>query len=153
MWSPRTSPNGRYIAALSEQDSKMMLFDTRTRNGSNSPPLFRISELVTRRQVPLFQEWNQGKRISSRVVRTRVSDFRLETVLDLKSLDRRPSGHSELERVGLDDFGSAFPQQQYPGNLCCKVVGVRGTSGSHCYCALKAFVSGPEAPLFALFSS
>jgi len=23
MWSPRTSPNGRYIAALSEQDSKM----------------------------------------------------------------------------------------------------------------------------------
>jgi len=33
-----------------------------------------------------------GKRISLEVVRTRVSDFRLETVLDLKSLDRLSIG-------------------------------------------------------------
>ncbi len=93
MWSPRTSPDGRYIAALSEQDSKMMLFDTRTQKWeelsahySGYPSWSRDGKFL------YFQDWNHGSGYPSRVVRTRISGRRLETVLDLKSLDRLSIG-------------------------------------------------------------
>jgi len=93
MWSPRTSPDGRYIAALSEQDSKMMLFDTRTQRWeqlsadySGYPSWSRDGKFL------YFQDWNHGSGYPSRVVRTRISGRRLETVLDLKSLDRLSIG-------------------------------------------------------------
>jgi len=93
MWSPRTSPDGRYIAALSEQDSKMMLFDTRTQKWeqlsadySGYPSWSRDGKFL------YFQDWNLGSGYPSRVVRTRISDRRLETVLDLKGLDRLSIG-------------------------------------------------------------
>jgi DNA-binding winged helix-turn-helix (wHTH) protein len=93
MWSPRTSPDGRYIAALSEQDSKMMLFDARTQKWeqlsadySGYPSWSRDGKFL------YFQDWNRGSGYPSRVVRTRISDRRLETVLDLKSLDRLSIG-------------------------------------------------------------
>ncbi len=93
MWSPRTSPDGRYIAALSELDSKMMLFDTRTQRWeqlsadySGYPSWSRDGKFL------YFQDWNHGSGYPSRVVRTRISGRRLETVLDLKSLDRLSIG-------------------------------------------------------------
>jgi DNA-binding winged helix-turn-helix (wHTH) protein/Tol biopolymer transport system component len=93
MWSPRTSPDGRYIAALSEQDSKMMLFDTRAQKWeqlsadySGYPSWSRDGKFL------YFQDWNHGSGFPSRVVRTRISGRSLETVLDLKSLDRLSIG-------------------------------------------------------------
>lgn len=93
MWSPRTSPDGRYIAALSEQDSKMMLFDTKTQRWeeisdhySGYPSWSRDGKFL------YFEDWNQGTAYPSRVVRLRVHDRRLETVIDLKSLDRLSVG-------------------------------------------------------------
>jgi Tol biopolymer transport system component/DNA-binding winged helix-turn-helix (wHTH) protein len=93
MWSPRTSPDGRYIAALSQQDSKMMLFDAKTQTWeelcahySGYPSWSRDGKFL------YFQDWNRGSGYPSRVVRTRISDRRLETVLDLKSLDRLSIG-------------------------------------------------------------
>jgi DNA-binding winged helix-turn-helix (wHTH) protein/WD40 repeat protein len=93
MWSPRTSPDGRYIAALSEQDSKMMLFDMRTQKWeqlsadySGYPSWSRDGQFL------YFQDWNHGSGYPSQVVRTRISDRGLETVLDLKSLDRLSIG-------------------------------------------------------------
>jgi DNA-binding winged helix-turn-helix (wHTH) protein/Tol biopolymer transport system component len=93
MWSPRTSPDGRYIAALSEQDSKMMLYDTRTQQWeqlsadySGYPSWSRDGKFL------YFQDWNLGSGYPSRVMRTRISDRRMETVLDLKSLDRLSIG-------------------------------------------------------------
>jgi len=93
MWSPSTSPDGRYIAALSQQDSRMMLFDTRTQKWeqlsvdySGYPSWSRDGKFL------YFQDWDHGSGYPSRVVRTRISDRRLETVLDLKSLDRLSIG-------------------------------------------------------------
>jgi Tol biopolymer transport system component len=93
MWSPRTSPDGRYIAALSQQDSKMMLFDTKTQTWeelcahySGYPSWSRDGKFL------YFQDWNRGSGYPSRVVRARISNRRLETVLDLKSLDRLSIG-------------------------------------------------------------
>jgi DNA-binding winged helix-turn-helix (wHTH) protein len=93
MWSPRTSPDGRYIAALSQRESKMMLFDTRTQKWeelsecySGYPSWSRDSKFL------YFQEWNQGAGYPSRVVRIRISNRRVETVVDLKTLDRLSIG-------------------------------------------------------------
>jgi DNA-binding winged helix-turn-helix (wHTH) protein/Tol biopolymer transport system component len=93
MWSPRTSPDGRYIAALSQKDSKMMLFDMRTQKWeelsadySGYPSWSRDSKFL------YFQDWNHGTGYPSRVVRIRIRDRRLESVVDLKSLDRLSIG-------------------------------------------------------------
>ena len=93
MWSPRTSPDGRYIAALSQQDSKMMLFDAKTQTWEELCPHYSGYPSWSRDGKFLyFQDWNRGSGYPSRVVRTRISDRRLETVLDLKSLDRLSIG-------------------------------------------------------------
>jgi len=93
MWSPRTSPDGRYIAALSQQDSKMMLFDTRTQKWqelsahySGYPSWSRNSRFL------YFQDWNDRSGYHSQVVRIRISDRKLEKVVDLRSLDRLSIG-------------------------------------------------------------
>jgi Tol biopolymer transport system component len=93
MWSPRTSPDGHYIAALSEQDSKIMLFDTRTEKWEELSALYSGYPNCSRDGKFLyFQAWNRGIEYPSRVVRIRLSDRRLETILDLDSLDRLSIG-------------------------------------------------------------
>ena len=93
MWSPRVSPDGRYIAALSQKDSKMMLLDTRTRKWeelcdhySGYPSWSRDGRFL------YFQDWDRGSGLPSRVVRVRMSDRKRETVVDLKTLDRLSIG-------------------------------------------------------------
>ncbi|HWO39677.1 MAG TPA: hypothetical protein VNO32_63725, partial [Candidatus Acidoferrum sp.] len=93
MWSPRVSPDGRYIAALSQQDGKMMLFDTKTQkweelsaNYSGYPSWSRDGKFL------YFQDWDRGSGYPSRVVRIHIGDRKLETVVDLKSLDRLSIG-------------------------------------------------------------
>ena len=93
MWSPRVSPDGRYIAALSQQDGKMMLFHTKTQKWeelsadySGYPSWSRDGKFL------YFQDWDRGSGYPSRVVRIRIGDRKLETVVDLKSLDRLSIG-------------------------------------------------------------
>jgi Tol biopolymer transport system component/DNA-binding winged helix-turn-helix (wHTH) protein len=93
MWSPRISPDGRYVAALSQQDSKMMLFDMRTQtweelcaDHSGYPSWSRDGKFL------YFQDWDHGSAYPSRVVRLRIRGARLETVVDLKTLDRLSIG-------------------------------------------------------------
>lgn len=93
MWSPRTSPDGRYIAALSEQESKMMLFDATTQKWEELSDRYSGYPSWSRDGKYLyFQDWNRGSGYPSRVVRLRMRDRRLETVVDLKSLDRLSIG-------------------------------------------------------------
>jgi DNA-binding winged helix-turn-helix (wHTH) protein/Tol biopolymer transport system component len=93
MWSPRTSPDGRYIAALSQQDSKMMLFDARTQKWEELSPQYSGYPSWSRDGKFLsFQEWNRGSGLPSQVIRVRISDRKLATIVDLKSLDRLSIG-------------------------------------------------------------
>jgi Tol biopolymer transport system component/DNA-binding winged helix-turn-helix (wHTH) protein len=93
MWSPRTSPDGRHLAALSQQDSKMMLFDMRTQTWEELCPDYSGYPSWSRDGKFLyFQDWNHGSAYPSRVVRLRIRGARLETVVDLKSLDRLSIG-------------------------------------------------------------
>ena len=93
MWSPRISPDGRYLAALSQKDSNMMLLDMRLQKWeelcddySGYPSWSRDGKFL------YFQDWNRGSGLPSRVVRARMSDRKLETVVDLKTLDRLSVG-------------------------------------------------------------
>lgn len=93
LWSPRTSPDGRYIAALSKHGGKMMLFDTKSQKWeelsgdySGYPSWSRDSEYL------YFQNWKRGIGYPSQVVRTRMRDRKTETVVDLKNLDRLSIG-------------------------------------------------------------
>jgi Tol biopolymer transport system component/DNA-binding winged helix-turn-helix (wHTH) protein len=93
MWSPRVSPDGRYIAALSEQDSKLTLYDTRTQKWEELSPHYSGYPSWSRDGKYLyFQDWNRGGGLPSKVVRIRISDRKPETIVDLKSLDRLSIG-------------------------------------------------------------
>jgi Tol biopolymer transport system component/DNA-binding winged helix-turn-helix (wHTH) protein len=93
LWSPRISPDGRYIAALSQQDSKMMLFDRTTRKWEELASLYSGYPSWSRDGKFLyFQDWANGGASPSRVVRVRLTDRKLETVLDLRSLGRLSVG-------------------------------------------------------------
>jgi Tol biopolymer transport system component/DNA-binding winged helix-turn-helix (wHTH) protein len=93
MWSPRVSPDGRYIAALSQQESKMMLFDTTTQKWEELASLYSgYPSWSNDGKFLYFQDWANGGAFPSRVVRVRISDRKLETVLDLRSLGRLSIG-------------------------------------------------------------
>jgi Tol biopolymer transport system component/DNA-binding winged helix-turn-helix (wHTH) protein len=81
--SPRVSPDGRYISALTKGQTKLMLFDTNTN---------RWSSLVEGQQIG-YNEWSHdGKYVYMRenwggageLVRVRIKDRVLERVLSLK---------------------------------------------------------------------
>ena len=93
MWSPRVSPDGRYLAALSQKDSNMMVLDMRTQKWeelcdhySGYPSWSRDGRFL------YFQDWDRGTGLPSRVVRVHMSDRKRETVVDLKTLDRLSIG-------------------------------------------------------------
>jgi Tol biopolymer transport system component/DNA-binding winged helix-turn-helix (wHTH) protein len=82
-FSPRVSPNGRYISALADGQKKLMLFDTNTNQWS----VLAVGELVA------YNEWSHdGKYVYMRensggaaeLVRVRINDGVLEHVLSLK---------------------------------------------------------------------
>src|SRR5215472_3285114 len=88
MWSPRLSPDGRYLAALSQKESKMMLLDMRTQKWEELCDHYSAYPSWSRDgRVLYFQDWDRGSGLPSRVVRVRLSDRKLETVVDLKTLD------------------------------------------------------------------
>ncbi len=83
LFSPRVSPDGRYISALTIRNTKLMLFDTNTN---------RSSSLLEGEQVG-YNEWSHdGKYVYVRknqsgageLVRVRIKDRVLEHVLGLK---------------------------------------------------------------------
>jgi DNA-binding winged helix-turn-helix (wHTH) protein/WD40 repeat protein len=93
MWSPRVSPDGRYIAALSQQDSKLMLFDMTTQKWQELSALYSGYPSWSRDGKFLyFQDWGSGGLSPLRVVRLRLSDRKLETIFDLRTLDRLSIG-------------------------------------------------------------
>jgi Tol biopolymer transport system component len=105
MWSPRTAPDGRYIAALSQQESKMMLFDTKTQKWEQLSDHYSGYPSWSRDGRYLyFQDWSRGTGLPSQVVRVRISDRKVETVVDLKTLDRLSIGtFMSWSGLGPDD--------------------------------------------------
>lgn len=90
LFSPRWSPDGRYIAALTtNQDFKLMLFDLVTQKWTqvfDSP----VGYLLWSRdgKYIYFQDMHNAERI----VRLRISDRKLENIVDIKNVGRVTTG-------------------------------------------------------------
>jgi WD40 repeat protein len=83
LYSPRWSPDGRYISAFSADSMKLLLFDFQTRKWSElaSGSLGWLNWSRDGQYVYVLD--NRGK---DAVVRIRIRDRRIEQVADLKSL-------------------------------------------------------------------
>jgi serine/threonine protein kinase/Tol biopolymer transport system component len=97
LFSPRWSPDGKYIAAIRSNSQSMMLFDRAKQ---------KWSEVFQERNVS-FPNWSKDSQYvyflswpeNPSVARMRVSDSKLERVADLK--DFRPTGYWD-DWMGLD---------------------------------------------------
>ena len=70
-----------------------MLFDTRTEKWEELSNDYSGYPSWSRDGAYLyFQDWNRGSGLPSRVLRIRMRDRRVETVVDLKNLDRLSIG-------------------------------------------------------------
>jgi len=106
LWSPRISPDGRYIAAMTRSESKIMLFDKMTKKWEPIANLYSgYPSWSQDGKFLYFQDWSNGAGLPSRIVRVRISDRKLETVLDLKRVDRLPIA-SLMGWTGLAPDGS-----------------------------------------------
>jgi DNA-binding winged helix-turn-helix (wHTH) protein/Tol biopolymer transport system component len=93
MWSPRSSPDGHYVAALSEQDSRLMLFDRRTERWEQlSAHYSGYPSWSHDGRFLYFLQWNGESGFPSQVMRIRIGDRNEETIVDLKNLDRLSIG-------------------------------------------------------------
>jgi Tol biopolymer transport system component len=106
LWSPRVSPDGRYIAAMTRSESKMMLFDKAAKKWDQIASMYSgYPSWSHDGRFLYFQDWSDSAGFPSRIVRLRIRDRKLETVLDLKRVDRLPIA-SLMDWTGLAPEGS-----------------------------------------------
>lgn len=95
LFSPRWSPDGRYIAALTAKNpDKLMLFDFETQrwkvlvdSDNGYPSWSRDGKYI------YFEDWGDVKEDrSARIARVRISDSRVEKILELETLGRVTAG-------------------------------------------------------------
>lgn len=85
LYSPRTSPDGRYIAAFSQAANGLLLFDSRTSRWSRlvNGELFSYNLWSHDGKYVYMRDNNSG---APRIVRVRIRDAKMEEVLSLKDL-------------------------------------------------------------------
>ena len=111
LWSPRVSPDGRYIAAMTRRGSKMMLFDQTTKKWEEISSSYTGYPSWSQDSKSLyFEDWSGGSLFPTRITRFRISERKLETVLDLQNVSRLPIG-TFLTWSGLTPDGSVLLAQ------------------------------------------
>jgi eukaryotic-like serine/threonine-protein kinase len=107
LFSPRWSPNGRYIAALPVRiENKLTLFDFTTQQWTALTPFVNYPCWSSNGQYLYFQDWSKTIGDGSvQIVRLSVSDHKLEKIVDLKDLRRLALG-TVVNWSGLAPDGS-----------------------------------------------
>lgn len=103
LFSPRWSPDGRYIAAMTkEHPFKLMLFDFSTQKWAEAfgseisyPSWSHNGKYI------YFQSWRDPmKHLGERIVRLRLSDRKAENIVDIKGVGRLTTG-TNVDWLGL----------------------------------------------------
>jgi Tol biopolymer transport system component len=103
LFSPRWSPDGRYIAAITTGTWKMMLFDFATQKWTEAfgsevgyPWWSREGKYI------YFQDWSNAAQVAhNRIVRLRLSDRKIENIVDVKDVGRMTTGTNNVDWFGL----------------------------------------------------
>ena len=91
LWSPRSSPDGRYLAGLHADNQRLMLFDWKTH---------QTTELAKANFIS-WPEWSRDSQyihfgLGNKLVRVRISDRKLEEIKNVEDMRRlfgfRPTG-------------------------------------------------------------
>lgn len=91
LWSPRSSPDGRYLAGLHADNQRLMLFDWKTH---------QTTELAKANFIA-WPEWSRDSQyihfgLGNKLVRVRISDRKLEEIKNVEDMRRlfgfRPTG-------------------------------------------------------------
>ncbi|HEX4537032.1 MAG TPA: protein kinase [Candidatus Acidoferrum sp.] len=91
LWSPRTSPDGRYVAGLHADNQRLMLVDWKTH---------QTTELA-KANIISWPEWSRDSQyihfgLGNKLVRVRISDRKLEEIKNVEDMRRlfgfRPTG-------------------------------------------------------------
>jgi serine/threonine protein kinase/Tol biopolymer transport system component len=91
LWSPRSSPDGRYVAGLHADNQRLMLFDWKTH---------QTTELAKANFIS-WPEWSRDSQyihfgLGNKLVRVRISDRKLEEIKNVEDMRRlfgfRPTG-------------------------------------------------------------
>jgi Tol biopolymer transport system component/DNA-binding winged helix-turn-helix (wHTH) protein len=94
-FSPRWSPDGRFIAAMTKETAfKLMLFDFSTRKWTEAfgSQMTYPSWSHDGRYI-YFQSWHDPvKHLGERIVRLRLSDHKVENIVDVKDVGRLTTG-------------------------------------------------------------
>jgi Tol biopolymer transport system component/DNA-binding winged helix-turn-helix (wHTH) protein len=99
LFAPRWSPGGGYVAALSLNQSKLLLFDFRTRTWSELARLKRIHNPVwSRDEKFLYFQAEEGS-----IYRVRMSDREVEKVTSLETIGTWKGSFCFFEGLALDD--------------------------------------------------
>jgi Tol biopolymer transport system component len=85
LYSPRLSPDGRFISAFTNSETELMLFDTKTTHWSNLAKGEQFGDNVWSHdgKYVYVRESSKG---SPRLIRVRIKDGLLEDVLSLKDM-------------------------------------------------------------------
>ncbi len=107
LFSPRWSPTGRYIVALPTAiEERLTLFDFTTQRWTKLTPFVNYPSWSRDGDYLYFQDWSKtGEDGSVQIVRVRVSDYKLEKIVDLKNLKRLALG-TVVNWSGLAPDGS-----------------------------------------------
>jgi Tol biopolymer transport system component len=92
-FSPRWSPDGRHIAAITMAHRTLMLFDLSTQNWTEAFG----SEMGWEQwshdgRYLYFSDYNRAQELHTRVVRLRLSDGKIEPIVDVQNLGRLTIG-------------------------------------------------------------
>ncbi|HUI52366.1 MAG TPA: winged helix-turn-helix domain-containing protein [Terriglobales bacterium] len=102
LFSPRWSPDGKYIAAISSQAPRiLMLFDCSTQRWTELNAKGGSMSWSRDARYIYFQDWSDpAQLLGNRIVRLRLDSRKIENIVDLKSLGRLSTG-TNMEWFGL----------------------------------------------------
>ncbi|MGE5114764.1 MAG: winged helix-turn-helix domain-containing protein [Acidobacteriaceae bacterium] len=107
LFSPRWSPNGRYVCAITQQRPfRLKLFDFKTQKWTQLFDSDMGYPSWSRDSHYIYFEVNSSPVDSARIDRVRLSDRKVETIVDLKTLGRSATGIFDIEWIGFAPDGS-----------------------------------------------